>query len=69
MTAGAASNLMLISSWSSDSNGAKSHVKGRSWDRLASEPGPVALGFSRNHLALRSGRSSPWLRLALGIAR
>ena len=37
MTAGAASNLMLISSWSSDSNGAKSHVKGRSWDRLASQ--------------------------------
>ena len=24
-------------SWGSDSNGAKSHVKGRSWDRLASQ--------------------------------
>ena len=23
--------------WGSDSNGAKSHVKGRSWDRLASQ--------------------------------
>ena len=29
--------LMLFSFRGSDSNGAKSHVKGRSWDRLASQ--------------------------------
>ena len=27
----------LLRCWGSDSNGAKSHVKGRSWDRLASQ--------------------------------
>ena len=34
------SHFRKMSSWSirgSDSNGAKSHVKGRSWDRLASQ--------------------------------
>ena len=31
------SHLAVGASWGSDSNGAKSHVKGRSWDRLASQ--------------------------------
>ena len=30
-------SLSSSCTWGSDSNGAKSHVKGRSWDRLASQ--------------------------------
>ena len=52
----------------SDSNGAKSHVKGRSWDRLASQDlsPSVSQGTIWRYVA---GRWSPWLRLAPGIAR
>ena len=46
--------MHVLLDWGSDSNGAKSHVKGRSWDRLASQDlsPSVSQGTIRRYVAV-----------------